>query len=165
MKNILSKVNGFFAEISGWFLSVIAFLLVLNLATRFFGVPIQGLLELSTFVFLAVIYLGLGHCEEVDDHIKVNAILKRVPPKVRDALYVFNYVLAIVIGGIVAYSAYRSARGSFLSRESVPGTAPLPTFPVRFIIFIGTLAFLLQVIAHIYQVLRRNVPGRSKESE
>lgn len=157
MKYILSKINGFFAEISGWSLSVIAFLLILNLATRFFGVPIQGLLELSTFVFLGMIFLGLGHCEEEDDHIKVNAILKRVPPKVRDVLYIFNYILAIVVGGIVTLAAYRSAVRSYVSRESIPGTAPFVTFPVRFVIFVGLAFFVLQVVSHIHTVLRRNI--------
>lgn len=157
MKNLLSKINGFFAEISGWFLSVITILLILNLITRFFGVPIQGLLELSTAVFIAVIYLGLGHCEEIDDHIKVNAVLKRVPQKVRDALYIFNYTLAIVVGGMITYAAFRSTRASFLSREAVPGTAPLPVGPVRLIIFIGVLAFVLQAMVHLYTVLRRNI--------
>lgn len=157
MKNLLSKINGFFAEISGWFLSIITFLLVLNLITRFFGVPIQGLLELSTAVFIAVIYLGISHCEEIDDHIKVNAILKRVPQKVRDVLYIFNYTLAIVVGGMITYAAFRSARDSFLSAEAVPGTAPLPVAPVRFVIFIGVLAFVLQSIVHLTQVLKRNI--------
>lgn len=165
MKYILSKINGFFAEISGWSLSLIALLLILNLVTRFFGVPIQGLLELSTFVFLGMIYLGLGHCEEVDEHIKVNAVLKRVPPKVRDALYVFNYLLAIAVGGIVVLASYRSARGAFMSRESVPGTAPFLTYPVRFAIFIGLLFFLLQVFSHIHLVLRRNIVKNGNTSE
>jgi TRAP-type C4-dicarboxylate transport system permease small subunit len=157
LKNLLSKINSFFAEISGWFLSIITILLILNLVTRFFDVPIQGLLEISTFVFIAVIYLGLGHCEEIDDHIKVNAVLKRVPQKVRDVMYIFSYTLAIVVGGMITYAAFRSARGSFLSGEAVPGTAPLPTAPVRFIIFIGFLAFVLQAIVHIITVLKRNI--------
>lgn len=163
MKKILSIVNGFFSEISGWLLCVITFLLVLNLITRSFGVAVQGLLELSTAIFIAVIYLGIGHCEEVNGHIKVDFVLQRVPQKLRDALNIFNYLLAIIIGSLIAYAAFISAEASFLSNETVPGTAPLPVAPVRFIIFIGVVAFVLQVVLHLYTVLKRNAPNnRSK---
>ncbi|MCF7936884.1 MAG: TRAP transporter small permease [Synergistales bacterium] len=154
MGHLLVKINQFFAELSSWFLSIIMILLTVNYITRFFGVPIQGLLELSTFVFLAIIYLGLGHCEENDEHIKVNAIIKRVPPKVARALNTFNYLLAVFIGGVITYAALNTAISAYQSGESVPGTAPLLTYPVKFAIFIGSLFFVLQAAAHLVSILK-----------
>lgn len=157
MKKLLSIANGLFSGISGWLLCVITFLLVLNLITRYFGVAVQGLLELSTAMFISVVYLGISHCEEANDHIKVDFILQRVPQKLRDGLNIFNYLLAIIVGSLIAYAAFTSAGDAFFSNETVPGTAPLPVAPVRFIIFIGVVMFVLQVVLHLYTVLRRNV--------
>ncbi len=154
MSRILSKINRFFAEISGWLLTIITFLLVLNLVTRFFEVDVEGLLEMTTFTFLAVIYLGLAYSEEHDEHIKVNYFLSRAPKKLRFAMNVFNYLLAVVIGGILTYAAAETAIDAFVSRESVPGTTPLPTFPVKVIIFIGLTFFFLQALRHLYKTMR-----------
>lgn len=154
MNKILTVINQFFAEISGWFLSVITFLLVLNLLTRTFGIAVQGLLELTTFVFLAVIYLGLAHCEEHDEHIKVNVILQRVPESLRVIFNVFNYILATVVGAILTYAAVLSAINAYVSKEAVPGTAPLPTFPVRFVIFLGLGFFTLQALLHLFKYIK-----------
>lgn len=154
MNKILTVINQFFAEISGWFLSVITFLLVLNLLTRTFGIAVQGLLELTTFVFLAVIYLGLAHCEEHDEHIKVNVILQRVPNKLRIVFNVFNYFLATIVGAFLTYAALLAAINAYVSKEAVPGTAPLPTFPVRAIIFFGLGFFTLQALLHLFRYLR-----------
>lgn len=155
MRRLLLAISHFFAEISGWFLSVITFLLVLNLVTRFFGWSIQGLLELSTFVFLAVIYLGLAHCEENDEHIKVSAVIKRVPTKIAHGMSIFNHLLAVVVGSVIAYAAADGALDAFLSNESVPGTAPLATYPVRTTIFLGTLVFVAFALWHLIDSLKR----------
>ena len=155
MKKILSKINQSFAEVSGWLLTIITFLLVLNLVTRFFSIEVEGLLEMTTFVFLSVIYLGLAFSEENDDHIKVNYFISRAPKKLRFILNIFNYLLAVILGGILTYAAAETALDAFLSKESVPGTTPLPTFPVKIIIFIGLAFFFLQTVMHLYSIIRK----------
>lgn len=155
MKKILSRINQSFAEVSGWLLTIITFLLVLNLVTRFFGIVVEGLLEMTTFVFLAVIYLGLAFSEENDEHIKVSYFITRASKKLRFALNIFNYSLAIFIGGILTYAAAETAVDAFISKESVPGTSPLPTFPVKIIIFIGLAFFFLQTVMHLYNIIRK----------
>jgi TRAP-type C4-dicarboxylate transport system permease small subunit len=155
LKKLLTKVNQLFAEMSGWLLSIITLLLLLNLITRFFGIGVQGLLELTTFVFVAAIFLGLAHSEETDEHIKVEFIISRVPKKLHDVFYIFNYVIAVLISGILTYAAGNSALEAFVSKESVPGTTPLPTFPAKFTIFVGLMFFCLQAIINLYSFMRK----------
>jgi TRAP-type C4-dicarboxylate transport system permease small subunit len=154
LRRFVTMISQFFAEMSGWFLTIITFLLILNLLTRFFGIGIDGLLELTTFVFLAVVYLGLAHCEENDEHIKVNVILSKVPEPLRKILHIFNYVLAIGIGGILTYAAFDAAVKAYISKDSLPGTTPLPTFPAKLIIFLGLAFFFLQAILRLYNSAR-----------
>lgn len=149
VKKIISTINRFFAELSGWMLSLIVLLLLINFITRFFGVGVQGLLELTTFVFVAGIYMGLAHCEETDEHIKVEFIIARVPLKGQKILNIVNYVIAVGIGAVLAYTAGVSALEAYTSGESVPGTSPLPVFPVKFVIFLGLTFFFFQAILHL----------------
>jgi TRAP-type C4-dicarboxylate transport system permease small subunit len=160
LKHLLARINALFAEFSTWALSVIMILLIVNLITRFFGVPIPGLLELSTFVFVAVIYLGLAHAEEHDEHIKVNAILRRLPPRIARAVKIFNYTVAVSVGGIITFAAGRIAIDAYLSGESVPGTSPLPTYPVKIAIFVGILFFVLQCIVTLFTFLGSGDKGK-----
>ena len=154
MKGLLRRIVHFFAEISGWFLSIIMFLLVLNFVTRYFGFPIHGLLELSTFVFLAIIYLGMSHCEENDEHIKVNAVIKRLPEKFARGLNIFNYIVAVLMGAALTYAALRTAISAVETGEAVPGTAPLPTAPVKIAMAIGLLFFVFQAIVHFGRLVK-----------
>ena len=145
MKRILSLLNRFLAEMSGWFLTIITFFLVLNFMLRLFEVSIDWLLELTTFVFVAVIYLGLAHGEERDEHIKVNFILERVPAGLRSFLTGFNYLVTLSMGGILVYAAFLSAWEAYEGHETLPGTYPLPTLPVKSIICFGLLLFTLVI--------------------
>jgi len=148
-------MNQFFAELSGWLLTIITLLLVLNFIIRFFGKDVDALLQLTTFVFLAVVYLGMAHGEENDDHIKVTFLLSKVSPRVANAMNVFNYVLATAMGALLTYAAGDSAYEAYVSTETVPGTTPLPTFPVKVIIFLGLLLFTLQAAVFLVKYVKK----------
>lgn len=154
MKKLLYFISRLEAELSGWLLSVITVLLVFNVAVRYFGFFVPGLVELTTFVFLAVIYLGMAQGEIEDDHIKMSVIYQRVPKKLQCVLYFFNYVLTAIIAGVMTYGAYNSAISSYVTDETVAGVAPFPTFPVRTIIFFGLAMYFFQVIVHLYNFLK-----------
>ncbi|MFA7566745.1 MAG: TRAP transporter small permease [Alkalispirochaeta sp.] len=159
MKKIMARVNQFSAELSGWLLVVIIVLLVLNLVLRFFGIDVEALLQLTTFVFLAVVYLGLAHSEEQDDHIKVSVIIENVPKPIRTFLNFFNYVMAVIFGAILTYAAFDAAREAFIYKETLPGINPLPTFPVKIVIFLGLLFFTFQVIVQLIALTKHKNKG------
>ncbi len=154
MKRVLSLLNRFLAELSGWLLTIITFFLVLNFVLRLFEVSIDWLLELTTFVFVAVIYLGLAHGEERDEHIKVNFIMDRMPTGLQRILMGFNYLVTLGMGAILVYAAYLSAWEAYVGHETLPGTYPLPTLPVKSIIVFGLLLFTLVIGVKTYEFFK-----------
>lgn len=156
LRKLLTKINNGFAEISAISLTIIAILLVLNVITRYFGMHILGLVEISTFVFLIIVYLALGKVEEEDNHIKVNFVLDKLQKKKRMylALNIFNYILATIVGGILVYAVGISAKEAYLDNESISGIMYLPTFPVKFIMFVGLLIFFLQSFVKLYGFIK-----------
>ena len=79
IKRLFIRINHFFAEMSGWLLSAIMFLLIIDFVSRGIYHPIQGVGELAVFVLVAVVYLGIPHTEEVRGHVRVTAIISRFP--------------------------------------------------------------------------------------
>lgn len=166
MKKLLYIISQLEAELSGWLLTVITFLLVINFAARYIGLFVPGLVELTTFVFIATVYLGLAQGEVDDDHIKVSFIYQRVPKTVQRVLYFFNYLLAAIVGGVMAYGAYKSAISSYITDETVAGVMTYPTFPIRTIIFIGIAVYFLQIIVRLFNFFKnKNNPPEKEISD
>ena len=155
MKRILSLLNKFLAELSGWLLTIIAIFLITHFALRLFEVSIDWLLELTTFVFVSVVYLGLAHGEERDEHVRVNFFVDRVPFTVQKVFRGFSWLLTLAMSLILVYAAFLSAQEAYLSNETIPGTYPLPTFPVKSIIFFGLLLFCLGIGVKTYEFFTR----------
>ena len=82
-----------FAEISGYFLMVIIFLLILDFISRGMFYPIQGVNELAVFVMVAIVYMGLADTEEQRKHISVTVIINRLPQKLRQPL---KFIILII---------------------------------------------------------------------
>jgi len=151
------NVNEFLAELCGWLLIVMAALLIMDLFFRSIQKPIQGLAVLSVFTMMIVIYLGLAHCEELDEHIKVSAFTHELPLKYQHIISIFNYILQGLIFGIALYSFGKNAVYSYLKDEAVSGTVPFLLWPVKFVIVIGLLFYWIQILINLikkYQDLR-----------
>ena len=100
MRKILKIISQLEAELSGWLILIITSLLVFNFIARYFGLFVPGLVELTTFAFIAAIFLGIAQGEIENDHIKMAVIYQRVPNTVQRVFHFFNYVLTTIVAGI-----------------------------------------------------------------
>ena len=78
MIKIIDRVTEWLAESSGWLVSIIMILLVVDFVSRGLSKPIQGVSEMAVFVMVAVVYLGLGHCEQEKGHVRVEMFITKV---------------------------------------------------------------------------------------
>jgi len=143
MKKYIFLINKWFAELSGWLLIVMMSLLIIDFASRGLYRPIQGVGELAVFVLVAVVYLGLPHCEQIGGHIRVNAILNRLPIKIIKVINFIVYLISFLFLIILAFSVGRSFIQSYQCKEAIAGTVPLIIWPVRLTIFIGVLFYCI----------------------
>ena len=157
MKRYLIKINHFFAEMSGWLLSAIMFLLIIDFISRGMYRPIQGVGELAVFVLVAVVYLGTPHTEEVRGHVRVTAITSRLPEGIRKVLNIFVYLAATVTIGFVVFAVIQNAVKAFVTHEAVAGTVPLPVWPVKFVIVIGCVFYFFQMISNTIDEFKKLV--------
>ena len=151
IKKTIVKINHFFAEISGWLLCVIIILLIADLVGRGISKPLQGVSELAIFVMVSVVYCGLAHTEEIRGHVRVTALIGKLPPLLRKVSNVLVYLLATATFSIVTWAVAKNALKSFNSQEAVAGTVPLLIWPVKSVIFLGCLFYLVQIVVNLVE--------------
>ena len=156
LKKVIETINHFLAEISGWLLIIIMFLLTTDFVSRSFSKPIQGLSSLSVFALVAAVYFGIPHCEEVKGHIKVEILLSKLPSKLRRFLTLLSYWVAIGIIFICIWAISSNAIDSFISKEKVAGTLPLIIYPAKFTIIIGCVFYFFQLFINMIEEYKRS---------
>lgn len=161
MKKITHKVNQVLAGFCGWLMLAMMILLVVDVASRFIGQPIQGMAELSVFVMMVVIYLGLARCEEHKEHVSLELLKTALSPGKKRVLDAVNYLLAVATVGIFSYTIIQNAVFSFLNNESLEGTVELRIWPTKFIIVVGVLFFFIQVGMNFMDTFRGKEPDSS----
>jgi TRAP-type C4-dicarboxylate transport system permease small subunit len=143
---IVKSINGIFAELSGWLLCAMMVLLIVDFISRLLYKPVRGVGETAVFVLVAVVYLGIPHCEEVKGHVRVNALITRLPPRLRHVVNLFDYFIALLTVLMVVYAVVQDALYSYLRDESVAGPTPLLIYPVKIVIVIGCVFYWLQLL-------------------
>jgi TRAP-type C4-dicarboxylate transport system permease small subunit len=155
LRERIKKINHFFAELSGWLLSAIMFLLIIDFVSRGMYRPIQGVGELAVFVMVSVVYLGIPHAEQVRGHVRVTAITNRLPQTVRNWMNLIVYVLCTGIIGFVVFAVTQNAIKSYTSDEAVAGTVPLPVWPVKTVIVIGCTFYFIQIVLNTIDEIKK----------
>jgi TRAP-type C4-dicarboxylate transport system permease small subunit len=143
---MIKTINNWLAEICGWLLIVMIVFLCADILARGIRDPIQGAAEIAVFIMISAIYLGLSHCEQMNRHIKVTALLERMPVSLQKIIRVFNYSIIVPITAILLWSAGSNLIYAYQSQVALSGTVTLLLWPVRLVMLIGIFFFFIQVI-------------------
>lgn len=155
MKKLVHWISRRFAELSGYLLIVMMFLLITDFVSRAMYRPIQGVSELAVFVMVAVVYLGTPHCEQVRGHVNVAAIINRLPQKIKQPLKVMVYWTTFFFLVLFVFSIGRSCIQAYRSNESISGTIPIVVWPVKLSIFIGCFFYCTQVLINSIEEFKK----------
>jgi TRAP-type C4-dicarboxylate transport system permease small subunit len=149
MKVFLHKANRLLAGFAGWLMLAMMMLLVINIVFRSMDLPLHGLSELSVFVMMIVIYLGLSRCEEYSEHVGLEFAINKLSNKTRRAMAAVAQLLAVVTVGLMFYAVTTDAWSAFETNSSIEGLIDLPIWPTKFVMVVGMVFFLLQAIINL----------------
>jgi len=155
MRTVIHKVNQFLSGFCGWLMLAMMILLVVDILGRTFKRPIQGMAELSVFVMMIVIYLGLARCEEHREHVNLEVVRNALPRRARQITELIAYVLALLTVGLLLYAVCQNALASFQKKEALEGTVELCIWPVKFVMVIGLFFFFIQTFINTLDVARK----------
>ena len=153
MKVFLHKANRLLAGFAGWLMLAMMMLLVIDIVFRSMDVPLHGLAELSVFVMMIVIYLGLSRCEEYREHVGLEFVINKLSNKARRVAVAAAQFLAVVAVGLMFYAVTTDAWSAFETNSSIEGLIDLPIWPTKFVMVVGMVFFLLQTIIHLVDAI------------
>lgn len=152
MQRVLSRINDGLAAIAGWLMFVLMAILVADILWRSFGQPLLGMAEASVFVMMIVIYLGFARCEEHEEHVRLEFLLRLARGRVRRAMVLATRVLALVTTALFIYAVTTDAWAAYLSNDSIEGMVNLPIWPTKFVMVVGGVIFLAQVALNLVRL-------------
>lgn len=125
------------------------------IARRIFGSPILAADELSGYLLLAIVFLGLAYTMKAGGHIRVDILLAHVPPRARAGLDALATILAVaftlaLLGGTWALVAAYYQHGTLSFKY-----LQIPLWIPGALLVIGAALLVLQLVAQLLQKLSR----------
>jgi TRAP-type C4-dicarboxylate transport system permease small subunit len=153
MKVFVHQANRLLAGFAGWLMLAMMMLLVVDIVFRSVDRPLHGLSELSVFVMMIVIYLGLSRCEEYLEHVGLEFAINKLSDKARRVTVAATQLLAVVAVGLMFYAVTTDAWSAFETDSSIEGLIDLPIWPTKFVMVVGMVFFLLQAILNLIDAI------------
>ena len=160
MRKWVHTVNQFLSGLAGWLMFAMMMLLVADVITRSFNMPLLLMAELSVFVMMIVIYLGFSRCEEHGEHVRLEFAVNALPKRFRPIVNSTSQFLAVAVIGLMLYAVTGDAWSSYLTGSAIEGTVDMPIWPTKFVMVVGMVFFLLQGIVNLIDPI-----GRSGEAD
>lgn len=109
-----------------------------------FKKPISGTVEMSSFMLVIVILLGLAYTQQVKGHPKVTIFVSRFPPRVQLLVEIVVNLLCLCIVGVMAWQGWVVAKGD--TGRIVSDVLRIPQFPFRLLVPLGGALLFLEFI-------------------
>ena len=142
-------------SIGGLVLAAIMALITANVLLRMTGNPIGGTVEWVQFLLSASVGLTIALCGLKGDHIAVNILVDRLPPKARRVMDVLVNVVVLVFAVLVAWVQFENAR-SMIRSGQVGMVTRVPFYPFVFVIAFGFLLYAFVALNNILQILNNS---------
>lgn len=141
---------------------VLMLLMVLTVADvtgrYFFNRPLVGMFELTEFMLVSLVFMGMGHTPTKSGHLSVTIFTERRSPRTRFLLRLFN---ALLSSGLLLLVAAKSFSYSLRIKEAgeVSATLQIPVYPFIMLVSFGALSMAIGLILTITQSLdpKKNV--------
>jgi TRAP-type C4-dicarboxylate transport system permease small subunit len=138
----LKKVNAVCATLAGIVLLFITFSIFVDVFLRYvFGKPTIWITEVSTYLFLYVIYLGTAYALQEGMHIKVTFLLDAFSKRTQRLMDLITSILATLFTGVLLWQTSLMTWAAIKGKWTSPTALNAPYMYIYSIMVIGS--FLL----------------------
>lgn len=151
----VKKLNRFCASLSGLILLFVTVTIFIDVILRyFFNKPSLWITEVSTYLFLYIIFLGTAYAFQKDLHIRVTFLVDRFSRKTRRWFGWFTSILAIVFCATLLWQTTAMTLVAFQEKWTTPTALGAPYALIYVSMVIGSLMLLTTICLHaILQIL------------
>lgn len=121
-----------------------------------FGLPVPGLVELSSYMLVTMIFLTAPYTALIKGHIAIGVMIDRLSERTQAIIDIFIYLLCLAVSVIAAWQTF--IRGFFIMEERQVSTIlSIPNAPFIFIVGIGWILFSMAILVHVVNSISRAV--------
>jgi C4-dicarboxylate transporter, DctQ subunit len=157
---MLQKVNTFCAFVAGLVLLFITLSIFIDVALRyFFTRPSIWITEVSTYLFLYLIFLGTAYALQQGTHIRVTFLLDLLGRRVRRVVSFFTSVFSVIFIGVLLWQGFVMTRDAYQGNWTSPTMLNAPYAYVHVAIVIGSFLLLLSFLCQAILELKNGDEG------
>ncbi len=156
---MVNRVVAFVSQMLGAAAILCVFIMIIStvadVSGRYlFNSPILGTVELNRTLLVFTVFFTLGLAQLRRRHIRVDAVLGKLPVKARVLADSFALLLALVFVGMVTYGSAVVAYDATIMGEYETGIINFPMWPGRVAIAIGMLILCIQYMVDVIAAFR-----------
>jgi len=161
---LLGRVNSVVAVFCGALVFGYMFLVIANVTGRYtLASPVYGTMEIGQLVLASVIFFSLGYAQTEGAHIRVKAVIERLPHNRRELFEITTLALGVLMMILMAWRALPFALESYNLGE-VHVSVAVPIWPAKFIFFVGWSLLGIQFFVELINRVLPKLDTGSHES-
>ena len=143
-------------EFTAWLVLILMVVVLFEVVTRYvmhnpFGIAD----EFGAYIVVAIVCLGLAYTWKEKGHIRIEFVISRLSPKVRDWVRLVTLIMATAITVVLVWSMYERVAYSFdIGAKSGSHLNILIQWP-QLVLVIGTVLVFLQIVVELINVARK----------
>jgi TRAP-type C4-dicarboxylate transport system permease small subunit len=107
----------------------------------------------GNYLLIGAAYLGVSATFTMGDHINIDILQRRLPPKVRAWIDAVFTALFLVVFALIGYLAFSQSLSAWINKDYVPGYIPWPVWLSFAPIPIGTAVLCIRMVHHLSMLL------------
>lgn len=164
LASVLERIALFILLIGGVGMLAAVFLGTADVVgTQFAGQPVPGALELTESTMVLIVFGALTYAQIRRAHIRVELLYTKVGPRARVAMDILAELAALVFFSLLTWQSIGEAEYSWSIDEATVGLVRFPLYPARWILVIGAVLLIVQLLLDLYRDLRRLKTGEDIE--
>jgi TRAP-type C4-dicarboxylate transport system permease small subunit len=141
-----------FCFAGGTIVVILAVLIATDVALRYlFNKPIAGLYELSEFMFIGSIFLGIALLQAEKGHVNIELLTSKLPLEAQRVLNIFSYSVGLVAFFLITWRAGYLAWQAWYMHDYSCGFVQWPMWPAKSVVPLGTGLLCLRLIRDLWQ--------------
>ena len=154
MERFVNFLSRLLLVVGGVALVLLVLLATANVASRVFQIPFAGTYEIVSFLGALVTACALPFTQLRRDHIMVDIVTERFPPRVKRVLAAVSDLLATLLFGILSWQVFLWGENIRLAGEKSE-TLQLAFHPFIYGVAVGFGLLTLVLVLQMFQVFRR----------
>ena len=147
----LSSLISTLGRVGGGIIAVMMLLTVADVSMRYvLSLPILGSTELTEYMIVCVVFLGLAWCAVKGRHIKVDLVVSRFSPRLQASFKSITLLLGLGICALTAWQSSVEAIYALHARRASP-LLTVPAYPFYLVFSLGFAILCLVMITQLVE--------------